>query len=166
MSVQDLRPQYREYAKKILEYLATGTGITYRSKVQKDCKIPNSSMTEVLKVLEKDRLVDQKPSFRKRNVLEITSIGKQFYEDICKFPRHFKLPHIVEKYLRKRGVNSKNLFPVQHKFVERGLIHSANNVCVFGYPRTGKTLICEMLISNEIEREGKSHIRADQSEYA
>lgn len=156
MSLQKLRPKYREYAEKILKYLVTGTGSTYRSTIQRECKIPKASMAEVLDVLKTDDLVAQKPWLHNKHVVEITQKGRRFYEDLYKVTKHFKLPYIIEKYLRNRGVNPKNLFPIQRKFIERGLISSTDNVCVFGYPGTGKTLICEMLMANEINEEGKA----------
>lgn len=134
----------------------TSTGSTYRSTIQRECRIPKASMAEVLEVLEKDELVKQKPRFGNKYIVEITPKGRQFYEDLCRITRHFRLPYIVEKYLRNRGINPKNLFPIQRKFVERGLILSTDNVCVFGYPGTGKTLICEMLIADEINEKRKT----------
>lgn len=39
--------------------------------------------------------------------------------------------------------------------MDSGLLHVANNSCVFGYPGSGKTLVAEMAMANELDNNGK-----------
>ena len=78
------RPRYRELGFKILEILATqaDSGILLRSVLQKNCKAPKSSMSDVLKDLASRKLIHRAPWFSNQEKIEITEEGRQEYEKL------------------------------------------------------------------------------------
>jgi len=152
------RPRYRELGFKVLEILVTQAdcGNLLRLKLQEMCKAPKSSMDDVLKDLAKRRLILKKSWYINRQRIEVTEEGRKEYEEAKAERLRFPIPYSVTTYLRHRAPQVKKLFSVQQLFVERGLLHSRNNVCVFGYPGSGKTLVTEMAMASELDNRGRS----------
>jgi helicase len=151
------RPVYKDDEFRILEFLVTRTidGWALRKAIEKALRIPQGSMTDVLKGLAGRRLVKRLPWTRNRERVEITDQGREEYNQRVSQRLTFPIPFPVERYLKSR-LGNRPLFPVQKNFVDRGLIFSKDNVCVFGYPGSGKTLVGEMVMANEMHNGGKT----------
>jgi replicative superfamily II helicase len=151
------RPVYKDDEFRILEFLITRTadGWALRKVLEQELRIPQGSMTYVLKDLANRGLVRRFPWTRNRERVEITDQGRDEYNRLIAQRLSFPIPFAVERYLKSRLPDGK-LFPVQQNFVDRGLIFSKDNVCVFGYPGSGKTLVAEMVMANEIHNGGKA----------
>ena len=151
------RPHYKGLEFKILETLVTQTdgGVLKRLELQKRCKAAKSSMHDVLKDLAARKLILKKPWYTNQERIEITNEGRQEYEKTKTERLHFPIPYPVEMYFGQRKPKVKKLFPIQQAFVDRGLLHSKNNVCVFGYPGSGKTLVAEMSMASELDGVGR-----------
>jgi replicative superfamily II helicase len=151
------RPRYRELEFKILEILATkaDSGILPRPAIQKECRMPKSSMSDVLKDMESRNLVKRMAWFRNQERIAITEEGRAEYARLRTERLKFPMPYPVQRYLSRREPKVTDLFPIQQSFVDRGLLHVANNACVFGYPGSGKTLVAEMAMANELDNNGK-----------
>jgi replicative superfamily II helicase len=151
------RPLYTEFEFKILEFLGTKTdgGVAPRKLIATALKIPKASMSDVLKDLAKRGLVTRICYWQNQERIEITEAGRREYSDLVSHRPKFSIPISVQGYLRSRKPRVTTLFPIQQMFVDRGLIVADNNVCVFGYPGSGKTLIAEMVMANELHNGGK-----------
>jgi helicase len=147
---------YSEFEFKILEYLKTkaDNGIALRTVMERELRIPKASMTDVLSSLRKNGFVKKLAWTRNRERVEITEAGRIEYDRRVSQRLDFPIPPSVQRYLRSRLPNGK-LFPVQQNFADRGLLFSRNNVCVFGYPGSGKTLVAEMVMANDLNDNGK-----------
>ncbi len=144
------RGRYRDYYFMVLKHLATLNPIVRVKDLRSKYRIPPASLSEVLRELKNDGLVETHRSFPDRMVVKITEKGKQeYHRSISKAPT-FRLTSAVEGYLKLRGLSHDSLFPIQRKFVERGLLYSHANAAIFGYPGTGKTLVAEMAMANEL----------------
>lgn len=151
------RPRYKGFQFRILEYLKTraDNGIALRTVIAKELRIPpKGSMTDVLTDLRKNGFVKKLAWTRNRERIEITEAGRMEYDRLVSQKLNFPIPFSVQRYLRSRLPKGK-LFPVQQSFADRGLIFSQNNVCVFGYPGSGKTLVAEMVMANDLQNKGK-----------
>lgn len=151
------RPRYREYQFKILEILTTKAdqGILMRPCLQKEFRIPKSSMSNVLSEMESQGLIRRSEWFGNQEKIEITDQGRNEYSSLKTERLKFPIPYSVQLYLDKKEPKISRLFPIQQSFADRGLLHVRNNCCVFGYPGSGKTLIAEMAMANELENNGK-----------
>lgn len=151
------RPLYKEFEFKILEFLATRTdnGSAVRKTVAEALKISKASMSDVLKDLSKLGFVKKTCWYENQEKIELTDSGRQEYNRLVSQRPSFPIPIPVQRYLRMRKPHVSTLFPIQQMFAERGLIFSKDNVCVFGYPGSGKTLIAEMVMANELHNGGK-----------
>jgi replicative superfamily II helicase len=148
---------YKSYAFNILEYLYTRTdsGWVPRKVLEKTLKIPPGSMSDVLRELADQGLVKRTTWWKNQEKVEITDSGREHFSSLSLQRPAFPIPPPVQQYLRSRFQKDINLFPIQQAFVDRGLIYSKNNVCVFGYPGSGKTLIAEMVMANDLQNDGK-----------
>jgi len=72
------------------------------------------------------------------------------------YRRGSTIPVVARRYLMARRIRPDDLFPIQRDFVDRGLVNSAKNVCIFAYPGSGKTLNAEMTIANELDKGGRA----------
>lgn len=117
--------------------------------------MPKGSLSEVLRRLKQDGMIEIGRTISNRKIVKITQRGKQEYDDKISRSPEFKLTSAAEKYLALRGLAGESLFPVQLKFVERGLLRSKDNVAVFSHPGTGKTLVAEMAMADELSEGGK-----------
>jgi replicative superfamily II helicase len=151
------RPLYTEFEFRILEFLATKTdnGSALRKTLATTLKIPKASMTDVLTDLSKRGLVKRVPWWKNQEKIEISDAGRKEYNNLASHRPQFPIPIPVQGYLRSRKPRVTTLFPIQQMFADRGLIFSKDNVCVFGYPGSGKTLIAEMVMANELHNDGK-----------
>lgn len=152
------RPKYKDYERRVLEYLITKTvdGQCLTLHLRSRCKVPKSSMSNVLGEMENHGLITRKGWFgREKNVI-ITDSGRKLYSDIIAKPAVYGLPYQVQNYLNKRAPRIRKLHPFQEDFVNRGLLHASDNVCVFAYPASGKTLLAEMAMVQTISNEGKA----------
>lgn len=140
------RPKYRDYERRILEYLVskTDSGECARSNLLDNCKIPKSSLTNVLTDMEKRSLVKRQESWGRTQKIIITDNGRKLFSDIVAKPVEYGLPYQIRQYLNKRVPAVKKLHPFQEDFVNRGLLSARDNVCVFAYPASGKTVLAEM----------------------
>jgi helicase len=87
----------------------------------------------------------------------LTDLGRDAYQALQKTREtSLNLPHAVANYLKLRRPQIIKLFPIQQTFLNRGLLLSPDNVCAFGYPGSGKTLLSEMCMANEVGNRGKS----------
>ncbi len=152
------RPKYKHYERLTLEYLVTKTdgGRCLRSDIEAYWKIPPSSMSNVLSDMAKNKLVVRRPWFRKQEVIVISDLGQQLYSDIVARPLAYGLPYHVRTYLEKRIPKVKHLHSFQSSFVNRGLLSARDNVCVFAYPGSGKTLVAEMAMVETVKSGGKT----------
>jgi helicase len=152
------RPRYKELGFKILEILVTqaDNGTLRRLTLQKQCKAPKSTMSDVLKDLASRKLILRKAWFGNQEKIEVTEEGRREYEKSKIERLQFPIPYPVKIYLERRRPKVKKLFPIQQMFVDRGLLHSRNNVCVFGYPGSGKTLVTEMAMAGELDNRGRA----------
>lgn len=153
--------KYKHYETGILEYLVTRTtdGQYPRIDLARHCRIPpKGSMNNVLSAMEQEKLVTQKPGnwVGKGNLVVITDEGRRRYADIIAKPAEYGLPYHVKKYLDQRIPTIKELHPFQEDFVNRGLLHAMDNVCVFAYPASGKTLLAEMAMVQTITNGGRA----------
>lgn len=158
MSEWEVKAKYRNYSWKILEFLATKTdkGSALVSVLRAYGKVPKSSLTNVLADMESNGLVEGKKWFNKQKMIFLTEEGRKQYLDILAKPGEYAIPYAVKNYLDKREPHVKDLFPIQQDFVERGLLLSADNVCAFAYPGTGKTLVAEMAMAEKIANGGRA----------
>jgi replicative superfamily II helicase len=101
-------------------------------------------------------LISEKIWYENEHIIEVTDQGRRQYEESKKERLGFPIPYPVKMYLDQRKPKVGNLFPIQQTFVDRGLLHSRNNVCVFGYPGSGKTLVAEMGMANELDNSGRA----------
>lgn len=148
--------RYYEIKQLILEYLVTSTdrGICPRPTIAEKFRIKNSSATDMFRSMKNEGLIRiGKRSFDNIQSIEITDKGRSQYASLYK--REATIPLVVRRYLVNRKIKPDDLFSIQKDFVERGLIESTKNVCIFGYPGSGKTLDAEMAIAGELERGGK-----------
>jgi len=152
------RPKYRDYERRILEYLITKTfdGECLRLQLQSKCKIPKSSMSNVLSDMENQALIARHDWFGRQEKIVITDSGRRLYSDIIAKPAVYGLPYQVQNYLNKRVPKITKLHTFQEDFVNRGLLHARDNVCVFTYPASGKTLLAEMAMVQTISNGGKA----------
>jgi helicase len=152
------RPKYKEYERRILEYLVTRTdsGQCIRLCLQQDCRIPKSSLTNVLDDMEKRGLVTRRRYFQNHELVVLTDLGRSAYEESIAKKLGYELPYAVKIYLKRRNPPVRNLFPIQQAFVGRGLLYASDNVCAFGYPGSGKTLLAEMAMVQTVSNGGKA----------
>ncbi len=149
------RGKYDDYRYLILKHLATLSPEARLQDLRKQYQIPKGSLSEVVHLIEREGLVKVNYMFPKRKKLTITQKGLEEWEKTVARQHEYKLPWAAEKYLNVKGLKQENLFPVQHKFVQRGLLHRKDNAAVFAYPGTGKTLIAEMVIATVLQDGGK-----------
>jgi helicase len=117
-------------------------------------KISKQSASDIIRMMLDDGLITKTKWFQRQHKIRITEKGREEYEKLYAKGR-FELPYFIQKYFSSRNPTIKTLFPIQTKFIERGLLHRRDNVCVFGYPSSGKTLVAEMCMVNEIQNGGK-----------
>jgi helicase len=172
MEVTNIRPNYRDRVIRILDLLSFAPeGKVLRSYIVKKLNIPRSSTTDVLKIMENMGMVRVCVIKRKyvkfgaekyvcipnkvKQTVELTPEGKEIHENLQKIEPVFKLPYIVEKYLKIKKIEELN--ELQKRFVNRHLLFSPCNVTIFAYPGTGKTLISEMaMLCEKINNKGRA----------
>lgn len=149
--------KYEKAIHRILEYLATNTGDgrAPRPVLEEKFHLKESSASDVFKNMEKRGLIEiRKFTVKKMDTIKITDKGRTEYQS--RYQRgEYRLPINVKKYLEHQRIPEDSLFPIQQDFVNRGLIFSRKNVCVFGYPGAGKTLVAEMAMVHELTEGGK-----------
>lgn len=154
------RPKYSGDEFKVLEYLATKAtdGMTERTTVQSELKLPKSSLTDVLHSLEDSGFIVYEKWFGNAKRIRLTEKGRDEYNRrVGQLLNFSNPPYAVTKYLglRKPQVKPDSLFPIQRMFVDRGLIVARNNAAVFAYPGSGKTLVAEMAAAYELNNKGR-----------
>lgn len=151
------RGKYDEAIRGILEYLvtSTGDGRAIRPELEKKFGLKESSASDVFKKMKSEGLVEvRKFTVQKMDTIKITEKGRAEYQS--RYQRgEYRLPPRVRKYLEHQGIREDQFFPIQQNFVNRGLIFNRKNVCVFGYPGAGKTLVAEMAMAHEVGEDGK-----------
>jgi len=152
------RGKYGEAISGILEYLVTNTsdGRAVRPVLEEKFHLKESSASDVFKTMKESGLIDiRKFTVKKMDTIKITDKGRTEYQS--RYQRgEYRLPVNVKKYLEHQGIAEDCLFPVQQDFANRGLIFRRKNVCVFGYPGAGKTLVAEMAMVHELTEGGKT----------
>lgn len=150
------RGKYLEFTRDILGHLATvADSQTSDSRtMMKLFRIPKSSASNVFGSMEQDGLITKRGWFNQTLLVKLTEKGKQEYYAKYK-DQEYSMPSIVRKYLEQKGRSPEKLLPIQRDFIGRGLIYTTRNVCVFGYPGTGKTLVAEMAIAKALNEVGR-----------
>lgn len=152
------RAKYRDYERKVLEYLITRTdgGRAQVKDLLDHCKMPKSSLSNILGTMTREQLVQTHSWFNKQKMVTVTEKGRQFYRDMVAEPARYGPPYAVQDYLNRREPKVPTLFPIQKDFVDRGLLFSTENACVFAYPGSGKTLLGEMAMVQSISSGGRA----------
>lgn len=150
------RGKYLESARSILEYLATvaDSQTSDSGTLIKLFRIPKSSASNVFEEMEEAGFITKQRWFNKKLLIKLTEEGKQEYYSKYK-DQKFPVPPVVKRYLYNKGIRQEKLLPIQTDFISRGLIYSSRNVCIFGYPGTGKTLVAEMAMAKALDEGGK-----------
>ncbi|MGH2613235.1 MAG: DEAD/DEAH box helicase [Rhabdochlamydiaceae bacterium] len=152
------RGKYEEAISGILEHLVTNTsdGRAPRPTLEEKFGLKESSASDVFKTMRERGLIDiKKLTVKKMDTIKITDKGRAEYQS--RYQRgEYRLPINVKKYIEHQGISEDRLFPIQQDFVNRGLIFRRKNVCVFGYPGAGKTLVAEMTMVHELTEGGKA----------
>lgn len=157
-------PKYAHYELRVLEYLETADrGRASQWSIQRWLGIHKSSLTDVIERLVQEGLVTRCELLKVEGgrpihtrLLTITSKGRDHYEKIPRRYKELNIPPTVSKYLEGRKPQVRNFFPIQQRFLRRGLLFSKRNISVFGYPASGKTLVAEMLMAKVISEGGRS----------
>lgn len=154
------RPKYSGDEFKVLEYLATKAtdGMTERTTIQSELKLPKSSLTDVLHGLEDSGFIVYEKWFGNAKRIRLTEKGRgEYNRRIGQLLNFTNPPYAVTKYLelRKPSVKPDSFFPIQRMFVDRGLIVARDNAAVFAYPGSGKTLVAEMAAAYELSNKGR-----------
>lgn len=145
--------KYEEAIHGILEYLVTNTsdGRAPRPVLEEKFHLKESSASDVFKIMKKRGLIEiRKFTVKKMDTIRITEKGRVEYQSRYQ-KGEYRLPVSIKKYLEHQGLSESSLFPIQQEFVDRGLIFKRKNLCVFGYPGAGKTLIAEMAMVHELD---------------
>ncbi|MEP0826676.1 MAG: DEAD/DEAH box helicase, partial [Nitrososphaera sp.] len=149
--------KYYDDARRILQFLVTSTdrGICARPVILEKLDISDSSASDVLHYMKDQGLIRiGKRSFNNVQSIEITPKGRSEYDSMN--IRGSVMPRAVKRYLLNKKRKPDRLFTIQKDFVERGLIESSKNVCIFAYPGSGKTLAAEMAMVAELEKGGRA----------
>jgi replicative superfamily II helicase len=150
--------RYAQYQGQLLEFLSTKTdgGVAYQSILSKQLQISKSSLSNVLDEMTAQGLIKRRSDFNNKKRIVLTDDGRKLYNDTMAQQAKFGLPSGVRQYLNRKEPKIKDLFPIQRDFVERGLLYSEDNVCVFAYPASGKTLLAEMAMVESVANGGKA----------
>ena len=149
--------KYEEAIHGILEYLATNTdgGRAPRPILEEKFNLKESSASDIFMIMRERGLIEiRKFTVKKMDTIKIIDKGREEYQSRYQ-KGEYRIPSNVRKYLENRDIIENQLFPIQRDFVNRGLIFNRKNVCVFGYPGAGKTLVAEMAMANELTENGK-----------
>jgi replicative superfamily II helicase len=157
------RPKYAHFELRVLGYLMTADmGRAAQVNIQQSLGITKSSLADVIAKLEQKELVTSKgiPLYEggrtiRTRLVTITQLGRDHFEEVPSRHKQLGIPPPVSKYLEVRKPHIGTFFPLQERFLRRGLLSSKKNVSAFGYPGSGKTLIAEMLMAKVISEGGR-----------